>query len=182
MQRFLFLLGLLVMLDACQLAPKPEEQLQAYFDLDSLLDAQVQLLANQGAKLHKTVVMDGTTEQQTESPDTAGWKEEFIIIRDFNLNKSYYVGAYTTKALDHGYRYELVANNKAPVLVFEVLKTDGDITSITATYFEDKTIYQHKRKLRLDFDGSALKGYSITGFQKMVMKDTVNYSISGEVD
>ncbi len=68
--------------------------LKVYFDLDSLLDRQVALLSEKKVLLSKEVAMDDQKETLELQPDSAEWESEFVIIRDFNLNKSYYVGAY----------------------------------------------------------------------------------------
>ncbi|MEQ8470105.1 MAG: hypothetical protein RIC35_02925 [Marinoscillum sp.] len=182
MRNLIVLVGILLINESCDQFEKSDRKLDAYFDLDSLLDSQVQLLSDQKAEVMKTVIMDGTVETQRSTPDTTGWKDEFKIIRDFNLNKPYYVGAYYKKTLDDGVRYVEEEGVKVPVSEFIIKSTDGALEKINATYFEDKTIYQHKRVLELNFAEDKLTAYRISGFQKMVLKDTIFYTISGEIN
>ncbi|MEQ9304185.1 MAG: hypothetical protein RJQ14_09740 [Marinoscillum sp.] len=181
MKKMLCLLGLFVVLSACEQTTKSKVKLDAYFDLDSLLDQQILQLNERGVTLLKTVTMDGMAENRTESPDTSGWNEEFIIIRDFNLNKAYYVGSYARLDLEDGFEYHLEDDIKAPVSSFRVTERDGSLAEIQASYFEDKTIFQHKRDLKITFVNQLIKTYQISGYQKMVMKDTIFYTISGEI-
>lgn len=153
----------------------------AFYDLDSVLNAQIRVFSERGYTLRKTVQMDGKEEQLTEEPDSAGWAEEFAIIRDFDLNQPNNVGAYSTEKFEETIKYELSDNIESPVKVFEVEKKNGNLSRISGKYFEDKSIYQHRRVLELNFEDGLLKTYMVRGFQDMILKDTINYVISGEV-
>lgn len=166
----------------CSRQEGPATSLKAYFDLDSLLDSQIKALSTRQAAVSKEVTMDGANESQRLQPDSSGWDAEFTIIRDFNLNKSHYVGAYQVQDSAGYIVYTLVDDIDAPVRSFEILKKQGSVVSIASDYFEDKSIYQHRRKLQLHFDEGLLKTYEIKGYQKMILKDTIRYRISGTID
>lgn len=155
--------------------------LKVYFDLDSLLDQQVALLSEKKVLLSKEVAMDDQKETLELQPGSAEWESEFVIIRDFNLNKSYYVGAYGTAANADYIQYKLEDDIDAPVKVFEVFKANGQVERIVSNYYEDKSIYQHRRNLELTFENGQLSAYQIRGFQKMILKDTIQYTISGKI-
>lgn len=165
----------------CQENRESVRELKVYFDLDSLLDAQVRLLAMTNATLTKKVVMDSREEVREEHPDTTGWQEEFVILRDFDLNKSHYVGSYHREEAENVVKYVLNEDMDAPVKSLDLRLRNGRLQQIRSNYFEDKSIYQHRRNLELNFKGDYLESYSISGFQKMILKDTVKYSISGKV-
>lgn len=157
------------------------KELKVYFDLDSLMDAQVHLLSERQATLIKRVGMDGQQEQKTLRPDSAGWQDELRIVRDFNLNKPSYVGGYSEEVSDGNIQYVLAGKLRSPVQYFEIDQSGRQIDQIRSRYFEDKSIYQLQRDLELVFEGSLLKSYRISGFQKMILKDTVKYTLSGTI-
>lgn len=177
----LLICGLILVGMGCAENKQSVRALDTYFPLDSLLDAEVAYLTAQRAALQKQVVMDDQQEHQSLRPDSSQWNDEFVIIRDFSLNKPHYVGAYKQTAQDNTVLLELKDDIDAPVKSFLLAYEDKNLKQIKATYFEDKTIYQHKRLLTLDFVNNRLKAYTIKGFQKMVLKDTITYSISGKV-
>ncbi|RED98841.1 hypothetical protein [Marinoscillum furvescens] len=177
----LLICGLVLIGLGCAENEQSVRALDAYFKLDSLLDAEVAYLTSKQAKLNKQVIMDGQEESQRFRPDSSQWSDEFVIIRDFSLNKPHYVGAYKKTERNGNTLLELNESIDAPVKSFELMYENGSLQQIQATYFEDKTIYQHKRDLTLTFEDNRLKAYTIKGFQKMVLKDTITYSISGKV-
>lgn len=176
-----FLLLLALVLLGCAKNKQSAIGPKAYYDLDSLLDAQIEMLSEEDVLLRKSVEMDGKQEQNEKKLDSAGWGKEFLIIRDFDLNKPNNVGAYSTEKSNGDIKYTLTANIDAPVKAFDVIKKEGNLSQITSNYFEDKSIYQHRRKMTLKFDNGLLRNYEVRGFQKMILKDTIKYIISGEV-
>lgn len=180
MRKTVFLL-LAVAFMSCSENEQASRELHVYFDLDSLLDQQIEQLSAGRYTVSKTVIMDGKEERQSHVFDSAGWESEFIIIRDFDLNKPYNVGAYTVDQEEGVQSYRLADQTlDAPVKYFDV-ERGADGLKITSEYYEDKSIYQHRRKLSLQFHNNLLLSYEVKGFQKMIMKDTIHYRISGEV-
>lgn len=179
--RGIFFLLITILIGSCAENKKAARDLRVYFDLDSLLDQQVIKLSEGGFVVEKTVTMDGESETQTGVFDSAGWAGAFAIVRDFDLNKPYNVGAYTETRSGGTLNYELTDKTlDAPVQYFTLVDSDS-LLEISSEYFEDKSIYQHRRKLHLKFKDDLLVKYEIRGFQKMVMKDTIYYRIAGEV-
>ena len=91
------------------------------------------------------------------------------------------MGAYGTAANTDYIQYKLEDDIDAPVKVFEVFKANGQVERIVSNYYEDKSIYQHRRNLELTFENGQLSAYQIRGFQKMILKDTIQYTISGKI-
>ncbi|WP_421892294.1 hypothetical protein [Marinoscillum sp.] len=181
MKNFFLPVIVLMLVLACGENRQSAVALKVYFDLDSLLDRQVEILSKKEAILTKRVEMDGQKETLAQQPDSAQWESEFVIIRDFNLNKSHYVGAYGTTSGSDYIKYTLEDDINAPVKVFEVFRPEGQVERIVSNYYEDKSIYQHRRNLELTFENGQLSAYQIKGFQKMILKDTIQYTISGKI-
>lgn len=166
---------------SCRENRESVKELKMYFDLDSLIDAQVGLLTRNHAILEKSAGMDGQQEAHTLHPDSAGWQDELSIVRDFNLNKPSYVGGYKQEGSGDQLQYILAGKLRSPVKYFQITKNNHQIRQIHSRYFEDKSIYQLQRDLELVFEDSHLKSYRISGYQKMILKDTVKYTLSGTI-
>jgi len=179
MRKTILLGAILFALFGCEQYQSTTKKLNAYFDLDSLLDAQVQLLATQNATLTKTVIKDGEEESRTFQPDSAQWQEEFSIIRDYNLNKPHNVGAYKTNESAKMISYKAEASRKLSINNFEVILENGEVKQINSQFSESKYIYSTERTLNMTFEKGQLQSYKIDGNQKMILLDAVNYQIAG---
>ena len=164
----------------CEQNERSVKQLNAYFDLDSLLDEQAAILYDRGAEVIKEVVMDGETEKRSFIPDTSEWKSELAIIRDFNINKPYFVGSFELVKEEGVLRHEATSEN-VDVTQFELFYEEDDLVRIESFLDEEKYIYTNKRKLILTFDKGLLSTYQIDGYQKMILQDEVDYNISGSI-
>lgn len=168
---------------ACQENREAFKELQAYYDLDSLVDAQVRELHQGQHRLVKQVAMDSEREEKAIVPDSAGWAREFIIVRDFNLNKPFYVGAYEVVHNGDTTQYTLKKGEDAPVKQMSIIMgAEGLLAGISGTYQESNAVFDHTRHLQLSFMAGLLDEYSISGFQKMILRDSVNYRIIGTVE
>lgn len=168
---FALVIGLL----SCNESGEKALRVNEYFNLDSLLDNQIELLAKSSLKLNKQAILDGELEEEIFDPDTTRLKDEFKIFREFDLNKTNYVGAYEIKKTGNQVRYELKPDQKSPVKYLEIVSDDEGIYRIEGLFFEDKEIFKHKREIRVEFSDGLVSAYSIEGFQDMVMKDTVQF-------
>ena len=164
----------------CQQNERSVKELNAYFDLDSLLDEQAAVLYDRGAQVQKKVVMDGETEQRTFVPDTAEWKSELAIIRDFNINKPYFVGSFKLIREGDVLKHEATSEN-VDITRFELFYEGDALVRIESFLDEEKYIYSNKRKLTLTFESGLLSSYQIVGYQKMILQEEVDYEISGSI-
>lgn len=179
--RYFLLLLVVGMNLACSQNKSSVRDLKVYYDLDSLLNAQIYALGEGNYVIEKTVDMDGKTESMSGVYDSTQWRNEFKILRDFDLNKSYNVGAYSTDHEEAKIYYTLSDKTlDAPVKWFSVGKNKKGL-EISAEYFEDKVIYQHKRMMKLKLEDGMLLSFEIKGYQKMALKDTAQYQIQGTI-
>ena len=180
--RFAFIyLGLVLVFGSCSENQKANRELSIYFSLDSLLDQQIKLLSDGNFVLEKEVRMDGKTESQQIHHDTSGWQTELAILRDFDLNEAYNVGAYETDKRKGSVIYRLADQTlDAPVKLFKVVRSEDQL-EISGLYVEDKSIYQHQREFLLTLKGGRLNFFEVSGYQKMLLKDTMSFRITGEV-
>ncbi|XOV92438.1 MAG: hypothetical protein ACFHWX_19820 [Bacteroidota bacterium] len=170
------LLLILFGVSGCNVSGEKALTIKEYFDLDSLLDHQIELIANSNLKLDKKVMLDGQIEEKTFDPDTAMLTGEFKIIREFDLNKTNYIGAYEVISNGGITKYLLKPGQNSPVDYLEIQKgSDGKLEQLKGVFFEDKEIYQHQREIQIIFKNGQISAYSIKGYQHMIMKDTVQF-------
>lgn len=165
-----------------------------YFDSKSFLDNQAGVLALENRDLSKRLSIDGKEEIMTlqSSKDTAFWEDEFRLFQDLDINKPVLRDAYTITKGSTGDRgsylqYELKDPNQFGVqqLKVEFDSLDGIITW-EAQAHEKNVLYSTRRWARMELvrtaEGNLLKNYQVNGYHKLVLKDTVYYEVSGEIN
>lgn len=181
MNRIFIFSAVLFTLLGCE-QDRSHKKLQAYFDLDSLLNQQISELVKSGVTLQKTVTKDGDTESRSFTPDSTDWQREFAMIRQFNLNKPNFVGSYTLEASGEELVYVPKYQDKLEIKDFQRAYTDdGKLKSLAIRFESDKYLYEVQQTVNLDFQGDLIKTFNISGRQKMIMLDAVEYQFSGTI-
>lgn len=187
--RILFFLGCGVFMVACRQAGKQYDK--PYFDFDSLINAQHAALLQQPVTLSKTVVLDGKQDQFSFSVDSASLAHELDVFRQLDIiNKPLYAKTYHITDGEKDTHSNLmmrkyVARNPAPIpgVTFYYQDRFDQLRKIESEYNENNTLYSTHRKLVLEFDNSSgkflLTRYRLTGSQKMILSDSVLYTIEG---
>jgi hypothetical protein len=162
-------------------------------DIDSLLSFQVTLLAEKGVSLSKSAAVSGHPSDTVLSPTSTHWGEELEVFRDLGiLNRTLYRGSYRIEDPLDDPRSNLnirrLTNDKAPLRSLQIFY-QGDLARIrqlTGVIEEVNPLYSAHRELTLRFDELngqlALSGYSVEGFQKVALRDTVWFSVHGTVN
>ena len=180
-----------VVLAACgsedtSVRPAPANRKPNYFDVKGLLDKQVADLNRRQPTVEKQVrLRDGTTE--TTRVTKTDWSKELQIFYQTDINKPALRGAYSETASasatkpDGVKSYKLVAADaKAPVVSL-VVGTGGDAQSVdqelAAVVRQDNPLFYSEKRLRLVTHNGALRAYEVQGVQKLVMFDTVRYTV-----
>ncbi|WP_258102845.1 hypothetical protein [Marinoscillum sp. MHG1-6] len=158
---------------------KVQPEVSSYYDLNALLDQQAEILSS-GYGLDKKVTMDGATESKVVTLDSSGWAEELSALREFSITEPAMVGSFEESTNGNTQRFDLKKDEKAVVRYFQIQETDGKAL-IQAQNLAEKTIYTDKKELTLTITDGVIEHYRITGFQKMIMKDTIYYEIAGQV-
>lgn len=186
-----FILIILISLASCQM--KPDKTVSVYFDTDSLMKQQKQLLYEKKASISKWAKVQGKSSEGNVSPDSLNaWDREFQILEKININKPALQGSYEVIVYDDPNsnlkvkEYSGVVDDlEVPYLKLYYLNTPDDLRIIEASYVENNPIYHSTRNLKFifnDFTGSSLlHKYSIKGTQKMIFKDSVNFEVKAEI-
>jgi hypothetical protein len=163
---------------------------EAYYDVDSLMNAQYELLATSGAKIRKYSTVNQHTDTTVITPDSAQWMSELNVFKKANINKPLLRGEYevSRKAEDKGEVITYTALKPEDVYVksLKIYKnSELKLRKIEALVAEENPVYGSQRKLNLWFslhnDREVISKYEITGKQKMILKDTVSLDLVSEI-
>lgn len=183
---FLWILALV----SCQ---KNVTKSEKYFDMDSLIDNQVKYLLQINASVIKTASVDSARDESTFIPNEKGWSNELAVFRHLEIiNKPIYASAYenvdgvkddnsnlTVRTLNAKYN--------VPVVQFKIFYQGdpGKLRRIEASIVEENTLYYTSRKFSLELEDHqgqfVLSKYQVRGVQKMILRDSVKFSISSSI-
>ncbi|MDD1444080.1 hypothetical protein MEO93_27805 [Dolichospermum sp. ST_sed3] len=182
---FLFLLAA-----ACSQEQKTTKK---FFDFDGLIDEQVSQLSQRMRVLDKVANMGKTRSDTTFLPSFKGWESELEIFRQLEtFNRPTYQNVYRIEDPVEDSRSNLkikryVAEHAPiPVLRFYYQDEFSRLRKIDAEITEKNILYSTHRVLTMEFDEDEGKPllirYGMSGFQKMIMRDTVHFSVQGQID
>lgn len=155
---------------------------RSFVALDSIVAAQQQVLV--GKQLTKSVNIDGEVEVAEMLLDSAFLANEWSFLQEFDLNKPGFVGGIEVQQTDQLVRYTPRANQNYLIEYLEYRYRDGgELTSVSGALKDQKAkaLYESTRSFTLSFNEGTISNYSIAGFQKIVMNDTVFFEITGEI-
>lgn len=176
---------------ACNPEEKVNLQKNEYFDLKGLIAEQINLLDSLNPTIQKEAIINGEAEVKTLQFDSAAWARELDLFIQADINKpnlrgSFEVNEENIPEQDTNVKIYAAKDQKAIGIEYlKVTRQEGNLTRIETLYTETNALYNTFRKLELFFDtagnGSRLSAYRVEGRQKMVLKDTVFYTISAEI-
>lgn len=185
---FILLIGSLLF-TACDKASQKYDK--AYLDIDSLLHAQSTVLLAEKYAVRKTAILDGRKEDSSFQPDSTRLANELDVFRQIDvINKPLYRTSYKITDGEKDTRsnllirtYEATGASPVPFVKVYYHQTLPHIKKIESVYREQNTLYAAERFLTLEFDDAGgmalLTSYSLRGTQKMVLGDSVHFSVNG---
>ncbi len=182
-------MGIMCFSVACNPADTVELEKNAYFDLKGMIADQVNLLDSLRPSLQKEAIIDGRKEDHLLQPDSAGWAREMEIFLLADINKPDLRGSYKiieSNEAETGNRvttYLAKEKKKLGIEYVKVSRIGDELAKVEMLYTEENVLYQTFRKLEMHFEPGTkrLFTYHIDGQQKMILKDTVSYAISGNL-
>jgi hypothetical protein len=165
---------------------------KAIYDIDSLVNAQVEYLLANKIQLTKLVEIEGSKDEAHYTPDSVQWNNELEIFRQLDqINKAAFSDAYVVNELPDTNSNlsikEVKASRPVPVSVirFYYLRDQRDLRKIEALITEENPLYSNDRRVLMEFERignkSFMNRFRIEGRQKMVMDDSARFVIAGEV-
>lgn len=189
MNRILFLISTCALLfSGCQRTN--QEYDKSYFDFDSLINVQVAELLKVQTTISKKSVINGKEDSSSYIPDSLNLANELDVFRQLDLiNKPLYRNSYEINDGDKDTKSNLlirsyIAKSPSPVpfVKFYYQSRAQMLKRIESIFHEENSLYSTKRNLVLEFDDSTgsllLSGYQLKGTQKMILNDTVSFSVS----
>lgn len=174
----------------------PRETAGSFYDIDSLIDQQVANLVRLQPVLEKEAEINGEQEVvRLENADSAAWARELDIFRQLDLNaKSLNAGRYkVTTGLKDGASnlsiIEYAATEDLPLSQVRIYYQGNPkrVRRIEGKFRSKETnrLYSSGRYLSMELidikSRAMLSQYRVTGGQKMILGDTVSYTIMGAV-
>ncbi|HEY0651541.1 MAG TPA: hypothetical protein VGD65_00385 [Chryseosolibacter sp.] len=170
-----------------------ESETSKLYDVDSLLNTQVKILANGRSRLQKQALLGDETDMLTYIPDSAAWNRELDVFRQLEaMNKPVHRTKYLVddNLFDPGSNLTVKAFTALESLPVRSVRVFYDKTiraprKIEAVYDEENALYKSSKKLLLEFqqinNKNVLTSYSIEGGQKMILSDSVTFSVTGRI-
>jgi len=172
-----------ILLIDCSTRPSSEAfQGQSFVSLDSIILSQQRLLI--GKKLTKSVLIDDVLEKSIISIDSSFIGNEWSFLKEFNLNKPAFIGGIKTTKAQNVVRYEPKSNES---YLFGFLEyrfgTNGEIIQVSGGLKDEKakSLYESTREFTFEFSDGVIEKYTISGYQKIIMNDTVFFQVTGEL-
>ncbi len=165
-------------------------EVEAYYDVDSLVNAQYEALKLSSYPIQKNSMVNGKTDSSYLEPgDSTRWLYELSVFKKAGINKPELRGAYTVEHEETTNGRSITYTPKEPEKrVVRYLKVEfdrDDLRSVQARIRESNPVYGSDRELAMYFqergDKTMLHRYEVTGSQKMVLKDTVKLRVTSEI-
>ena len=159
---------------------KPESlDIPEYPDLKEVYNQQIQSLTS--SMLNKEVWLDGISEARTLTMDSTQWAKELSFLKEINPNQPEYVGAFSKSIEGTKTILSLNPGEGASLKELSYDQQAGVFSIIRAIIHEDKDVYVHHREIEVFFQNGLLSKYQINGYQKIVLKDTIEFRIKGKI-
>jgi hypothetical protein len=189
--RFLYGLALALLVFGCRQQNAVYDK--PYFDLDSLVNQQVQQLVNARATLRKVARVGDAKDERQWQPDSAQWAREFEVFRQLDwMNRPGFKDGYTIKTEPDTHSNLQVdvytATRPSPVLWLKIyyLGHRSNIRKVEARYRESNALFVSERALVWELETldrqPMLTHYRMEGYQKMIANDSVVYQIEGTIE
>lgn len=169
----------LVTLAGCQKLRPEQVSIPEYPDLNAFYKDQVKRLGS--SSVEKSVSLDDQKETQLLEMDSVGWAEELSFIREMNPNQPEYVGAFKSNTSESRWSLQLKEGESGILKKLVFYPNKKQPSNISATIHEDKDVYVHHREVSISLENDKIISFVLEGYQKMMFKDTVRFSIHAEV-
>jgi hypothetical protein len=126
-------------------------------------------------------LLDGEQETMNFIADSALLAGDFEFFADIDISKPTFFGEYVIDKSELSETYNR-KGKKGPQWIVLKRGSSSKPTQIEANYLETNLLYDSRRnyKLILDEGTNEITEYQFSGYQKLVFKDTVFFSVKGK--
>jgi hypothetical protein len=188
MGRVLAVVSALVFLSCAGGATRSDRSI---YNIDSLINAQVEVLLQGKRQLRKKATIGEQTATVVVTPDSLGWTTELEVFRRLEIaERPVYKDRYHVEETgdpNSNLRIKSFTAEDTPVPLIRLFYLDdaADVRRIESRYSESNALYISSRDVVMEFEDEGrtliLKHFKIEGFQKIIMGDSVHFSVEGEV-
>ncbi|WP_420388332.1 hypothetical protein [Roseivirga sp.] len=186
--RNLSIIIILALLVGCNVRPEDNVTTDSYFNLEKLLNQEIEYLLSQNAGLEKSLTSNGIRENTNFQPQTKDdWESQLSLFFDANIDKPGYKGAFYEEQLSplSGVSKTIYTakSSKTAVRTFECLYSDDLLSQINIQIGEKNMIFTSLKTLKLYFDpnGEHIIGFDVEGQENMQLKEDMEYSIQAVI-
>lgn len=186
---FLLLLQILISCDDNRSVVSP-----VYYDIDSLISHNAEYFGAVHPVLEKQArINDKTDTSLVTPPDSTAWAMEMDILRQIAaINNPVNRGRYTFEDNIDDRKSNLTicqytATDDLPVRFLRIfyMRNRSEIRRIEAQCNEKNALYRSSRfftiKLHKVFNKILIESYTVSGSQKMILGDSVNFDLNGKL-
>lgn len=170
--RKLFFFCLVIFCSSCTLKEQDKTSAQLYFDLDSYFKAESQRLSKANLQIHKTVMVNGQSEEKNIKINN--WEKEFESFIAADINKASWRGSFKVQK-DNLTTIYLTQNEKIPVKKVEITYLKDKIYGIKIFITTTNRLYTSKDSLVYYPDSL----YQIKKLQDIKLMDPKTYQVTG---
>lgn len=173
---FFILLGLA---SACN-PTESNLQEKTFFDLERVIENEINYLSQQKPTVQKTVRINDETEEI--STNDLDWKKELEIIIQSDLNKAAYKLSYDEIEKPNQITYQLKQGENLPVSSLQIFTdNEGELIKINSIHTTDNYLYKSTKNVMAEFSEGHLSNYEIKGNQKLFVGSEKTFEIAGKV-
>lgn len=179
----IFLLGF----SACQKENKPVVNQQKLYDLEEVIEGEINHLLSANKSLEKSLYTDGEEEKVVVNPaDTAAWRQQFSSLIEANINKVAYLNAFekeeTFTETEKQVTYAAVVKD-TPVQLFVMKYQNNQLYAIDIVFMERNLVYSHIKEMSVFFDpiSQHITSFTISGKEKMILKSAFDYEVKAKI-
>lgn len=181
LKSFALSVAIVSLLFSCEGIQKEAQTVNRYYDVDSLITSAIakSLPEDKVLKVSKEVEIDGEKESKEFSYDSIALENELRLFRQMDINEPAFAFSYDEEKGEGMIRYQLKSKEKQTGITKLSVTKNANQQVIEGLFSENNQIYYTSRKLKLRIENGMIKSYEMAGKQKMMLKDTIYYSMKG---
>ena len=162
-----------------------------YYDINGLIDEQLEMLDSISPILYKKAVIDGKEELIELTPTDSIWTKELMIFRSADINKSMFADSYISSEDSNAETKTILYKSKIPkstnvdILTITLSAQDNNPLKIHASISQGNSLFESQKILEMslkNYQGQQrIISYSIEGSQKMISKESTTYHIESNI-